>query len=308
MKSKKSCNYFDACGSAENCARCTGYEKRIPEGSQAETRDTMKTRKEKREVPKGLQFDTLLKEAVNKPGTISAAYRAFHGFSIGNQVAAMWQCSANDIDLGPICTFKGWKDKGRKVNKGEKALFLCMPVTCKTTRTNKDTGEDEDAAFTRFIWRPRWFVLSQTSGEDVPTVAMPEWDQDKALKALEIALLPFEGLNGNCMGYASTEGIALNPMNPNKHKTLFHELAHVLLGHTKEGTLHDSSSTPKELKEAEAEAVAMVLCETLELPGTESSRAYIQGWYGVGHEIPEKSARKIFSAANKILKAGQLDA
>jgi len=29
MKSKKSCKYFDTCGSAENCARCAGYEKLI---------------------------------------------------------------------------------------------------------------------------------------------------------------------------------------------------------------------------------------------------------------------------------------
>ena len=52
MKSKKSCKYFDACGSAENCARCTGYEKRIPEGT-LEQGDEMG-----RKVKKGDMLDT----------------------------------------------------------------------------------------------------------------------------------------------------------------------------------------------------------------------------------------------------------
>ena len=53
MKSKKSCKYFDACGSAENCARCTGYEKRIPEGT-LEQGDEMG-----RKVKKGDMLDAL---------------------------------------------------------------------------------------------------------------------------------------------------------------------------------------------------------------------------------------------------------
>ena len=56
--------------------------------------------------------------------------------------------------------------------------------------------------------------------------------------------------------------------------------------------------------EAEAESVAMLCCESLGLPGAEFSRAYIQNWLD-GSAIPEKSAQKIFSAAHKILKAGQ---
>jgi hypothetical protein len=54
----------------------------------------------------------------------------------------------------------------------------------------------------------------------------------------------------------------------------------------------------------EAEAVAMLLCESLELPGSEYARGYIQHWLS-GDVIPEKSAMKIFGAADRILKAGQ---
>ena len=50
----------------------------------------------------------------------------------------------------------------------------------------------------------------------------------------------------------------------------------------------------------------MLLCESLELPGSEYCRGYMQSWLG-DDVIPEKSAMKIFGAADRILKAGQAD-
>ena len=44
---------------------------------------------------------------------------------------------------------------------------------------------------------------------------------------------------------------------------------------------------------------------TLSLPGLEESRGYIQCW-GAG-EIQERTAQRIFHAANSILKAGTVD-
>jgi hypothetical protein len=53
-----------------------------------------------------------------------------------------------------------------------------------------------------------------------------------------------------------------------------------------------------------AEATAVLLCESLELPGSEYARGYIQNWLK-GEVIPEKSAMKIFGAADRILRAGK---
>ena len=88
------------------------------------------------------------------------------------------------------------------------------------------------------------------------------------------------------------------------HKTLFHELVHIELGHTTESNFTDSDFAPRSLREAEAEAVAMLLCESLELPGVELSRSYIQNWLK-GDTIPEKFAQRIFGAADRIIRAGQ---
>ena len=78
------------------------------------------------------------------------------------------------------------------------------------------------------------------------------------------------------------------------HKTRFHELAHVLLGHTSEGQQRDGQYTPRTLRECEAEAVALVCCAALELPGAEECRGYIQAWWGQGNtQEPENQLAEL---------------
>src|SRR6266566_4720876 len=120
-----------------------------------------------------VMFSTLLTRAVSEPGILSRAYRAFHGYSIGNQLLALVQCLARSIAPGPIATFMGWKHQGRSVRKGEKAIVLCMPVTGKRKTTDPDDPDAKPGTFTRFVYRPHWFVLSQTDGEPVVAPAMP---------------------------------------------------------------------------------------------------------------------------------------
>ena len=200
----------------------------------------------------------------------------------------------------------GWKDKGRHVRKGEKAITLCQPVTVKRTREQED-GTDDVNVLTRFVYRPHWFVLAQTEGCELPPMPIPAWDRAKALVALDAAEVPFDTTDGNVMGFARGRTIAISPLNPLPHKTTFHELAHILLGHTTEGILNDSELTPRTLRECEAESVALLCCAALELPGVEFSRGYIQSWWGQGNPIPERSAQRILKAADQILKAGQAD-
>ena len=250
-------------------------------------------------------FTTLLHNAVNKPGTIMKAYSAFHNYSLGNQLLAMMQCQLRGIEPGPINTFPKWQDLGRYVKKGEKALTLCMPVTIKRKETN-DAGEEQDASFTTFVYKARWFVLAQTEGEAVQLPPMPTWTADKALCALDIQRVAFTDTDGNCQGYAKKRSIAVSPIAQLPHKTLFHEMAHVILGHTSEADFSDTERTPKNLREVEAEAVALLCCEALDLEGSQFCRGYIQDWLKRGGDsaIPEKNAQKILKTADQILKAG----
>src|SRR5437867_3340374 len=252
-----------------------------------------------------IQFRQLLEEAVNKPGTLMRAYSLFWNYSLGNQILALIQANQRGIPLGPIASFNRWKELGRHVKRGEKAIELCMPITMK--RTVKDESKDgadieTEIVFKRFVFRRNWFMLSQTDGAEYQTPAIPAWDKARALKSLNVEQVPFEMLNGNCQGYAKDRQIAVNPVAQMPAKTTFHELAHVLLGHTEEA-VHDSETLPRSLREAEAECVALLCLESLGMDGAEFCRGYIQSWLS-GATIPERSAQRIFAAADKILKAG----
>jgi antirestriction protein ArdC len=252
-------------------------------------------------------FAELLQRAVTDPGIISTAYTAFHGYSIGNQLLALFQCAQRSIDPGPISTFQGWKDKGRWVRKGERAIVLCMPITGKR-KVEQEDGTGDEHTFARFVYRPNWFVLAQTDGRSIEPSPIAEWDQVMALQTLGITEEPFTMTDGNCQGYARQRTIAVSPIAELPHKTRFHELAHCVLGHTVEAEagLTDSDVTPRSLREVEAEAVALVCLEALGLPGAEHCRGYIQHWnQRRGAEpIPERSAQRIFKAADQILRAG----
>lgn len=250
-------------------------------------------------------FAELLATAVTRPGTLSRAYSQFHDYSLGNVLLAAVQCAVREIPLGPMATYQRWRELGRQVRKGEKALTLCQPVTIK--RADGETGERAEYLL-RFTYRNRWFVLAQTDGPDLPAADLPTWDKSWALASLQIEEIPFNAIDGNTIGYARGRQVAISPVNPRPFKTLFHELAHVLLGHTAETDQTDAETTPRSLREAEAESVALLCCEALGLPGADECRGYIQHWYGQGNPIPERSAQRILRAADQILRAGRADA
>jgi antirestriction protein ArdC len=254
-----------------------------------------------------VSWAALLDEAVKKPGFIHDAYSRFHNYSLGNQLLALFQCMVRGIQPGPLATFPKWKELGRHGKKGEKALTLCMPLTGKRTKTvKKDDGTDqeEEFSFTHFTYKAHWFVLAQTEGTEYQPPTIPEWNEERALAVLDIQRIPFEDLDGNTQGYAkhgrkiTVSRIAALPV-----KTLFHELGHVVLGHTEEGDLSDTERTPRDIREMEAEAVSLLCCDSLGLPGAEYSRGYIQSW-GQGQTFTERSAQRIFRAADQILRAG----
>src|SRR6266576_5724217 len=99
-----------------------------------------------------IQFHQLLEEAVSKPGTLMKAYSLFWNYSLGNQILALIQADQRGLTLGPIASFNRWKELGRHVKRGEKAIELCMPITCKRTVTEEredGTNAETEVAFKR---------------------------------------------------------------------------------------------------------------------------------------------------------------
>ncbi len=263
-------------------------------------------------------WGTLFSDALSCPGKVSEAYSVFHDYSLGNSILAAMQLTVKGLPLSPIASFNKWKQLGRCVKKGEKAIALVMPVTVKTKSndevengagSNDNTKEVKSSGRTMFVLKNIWFCLDQTEGADYTNeVTIPEWNKVQALFGLGITEQRFELLDGNTQGYSipNKKQLSVSPVALMPWKTLFHEMAHCLM-HSKEAQMADGDLMQKDIKEAEAEAVAYLCCATLGLPGLEESRDYIQGWLGSkerSEEFSKKSASRVFSAADKILKAG----
>lgn len=256
-------------------------------------------------------WESVLRLAITTPGLIHEAYHRFHRYSLRNQLLAIAQCVARGISPGPMATFPEWERLDRHVMRGQKALTLCVPITrAESDDDATGRGEADDVpteGVTRrerrvfFVYRARWFVLAQTDGEEIPPVNVPSWSEDLALAALGITRVRFAHNDGNVQGYATPDGnIAMNPVAALPHKTLFHEIAHLLLDHAKDEKL------PRSVREVEAEGVALLCCEALDLDGTAYARGYLQHWLQ-NDTLTEAMATRIIRTAQAILDAGADD-
>ncbi|MDE3022782.1 MAG: DUF1738 domain-containing protein [Pseudomonadota bacterium] len=245
------------------------------------------------------QWSEILKDAVTRPGSMNAAFRAFHNYSVGNMLLAMMQCTMRDIPIGPIATYRAWSALGRQVRRGEKAISLWMPLTF--TKTD-DSGEEHTRH--SFMLKNQWFVLAQTDGEPIESVVIPLWNEKLAAQNLGLIEVPFALVDGNTLGYAmpALKEYAVNPVAPDRLATVLHEMGHSIL-HTEKERIVDDKELDRGQKEMEAECVAL-LCLSFLGYNTDQQRGYIQHWYKTG-SIDDKNANRIINAANKILKAGE---
>lgn len=246
-----------------------------------------------------MTFAQMLDEAATEPGMFKDI-PALHSFSLGNQILAFVECRVRGIDFGPIATYKRWSELGRQVRRGEKAITLCMPRTIRVKDADSETGEK---TFTKFVFKPLWFVLSQTDGEELTFDATPTWNAYTAIEDLEIKQTPFESARSTVHGYSfpNRKMLAINPLAPEPTSTLIHEIAHILL-HADDPNGHERDV--HDLREVEAEAATYLVLASLGLDGLESARAYVQS-YLKGQAVPERNAKRIFQAADKILRAGR---
>lgn len=273
----------------------------------------------------------MIESILTEPGRLGDYYHAFHKYSLGNQALAVEQLKMRNIEVSPIASFRAWKEKGRSVKRGEKAIGLWMPFT---PRFQKDTGMDlspkaesnpqpdaekQGKAKTgrmAFMMKNNWFALAQTevdqnSGNPPVEIVQVEmdWNAGAATANLGITEVPFASVSGNTQGWAFPQAkqMGINPLAHLPHKTRFHEMAHCLLHGNETVEMIDGSELSKSLMEAEAESVAFLCCAALNLPGLDEARGYVQSWLGFStsdREAYKKSAARIFSTADKILKAG----
>lgn len=245
-----------------------------------------------------IDWGKVIETALAAPGNMGNTYDRFYNYSYLNQIYLRMQGVQE-----PVATLKRWNAIGRTVLNGSKAKEIIRPLIVEQ-KQDDDTIENRLVGFKpiRCI-----FTLSETEGAELPPSQLPEWNADTALQQLRIRQVPFNELNPNIQGYSRGRNIAINPVAVNPNKTLIHEMAHIVLGHTVPEAFKEYV-THRGLKEFEAEATAYLALNELDRLDEQTamaSRGYIKNWLD-NTRPPDIAIRRVFSATDQILKAGRL--
>lgn len=246
------------------------------------------------------------------PAHLGGTYSGFksgsggRGYSPMNQ---MWIWLQSDADsIYPAGPFGTWKALGRNIIKGSKAKTVLKPVYIWKTEKDEATGKERKVKIGPVNYTPinTVFFYSDTEGEPMELEKLTDdWDLARALDVLDIKRVDYKLLDGNTQGYSTGREFAINPVAAHPMKTTFHELGHIVLGHTSDEQIAEYS-THRGIKEFQAEAVAYLLAHELDLTDWDASesRAYVRQWLD-GGEVSEKDIRQVFGAVSKILTAGR---
>lgn len=253
------------------------------------------------------------------PGNIGTIFSAFKAGSNGNGYSPMnefwltWQGIIEERRTGnkveyPVGPYGAWKGVKRHVVKGSKAKTVLAPVFAYKTETDPATGKETKVKIGPVNYKTinTAFFYSDTDGEPLNLEPVGDtWNLDRALEVLDIKQVSYDLADGNTQGYSTGKTFALNPVAAQPLHTTFHELGHIVLGHTSKEQVGDYAAH-RGIKEFQAEAVAYILSHELGLENfdAEVSRAYVRGWLQ-GGEVEDKAIRQVFGAVSKILKAGR---
>jgi len=252
-------------------------------------------------------FDRLVKDVeAGKSDTLKVYLKAmgrFHRYSVGNAILIQLQRP----NATRVAGFRAWQGLGRHVKKGEHGIAIMAPVVYRRKARPDDGEEDENADDeTVTTFKTAYvFDISQTDGKALPEFARAQGDPGACLERLEefiaekgIKLERHESLRmaeGVSTGGTILLKASLAPAE--EFSVLVHELSHE--------TLHqDPGNRPENrtVREAEAEAVAYVVCQGIGLDVNTASSDYIQLYDGDKKTLMQ-SLERIQRTAAEILEA-----
>ncbi|HEX9036630.1 MAG TPA: hypothetical protein VF808_06515 [Ktedonobacterales bacterium] len=185
-----------------------------------------------------------------------------------------------------------------------------MPVLVKEKPPEEETLDEKRERVARLIGFKvvnAVFGYSDTEGKELPEPPTPRWDLQQALAKFGIREVPYDSVDGNMQGYSRGLEFAINPMAVNRTRTTFHEIGHIILGHTT--ALSAGEFLPhRGLREFEAEATSYLVGNELGIADdawSAHSRGYIQHWLH-NEQPPDTSIRRVCRAAEAVLKAGRV--
>jgi len=229
-------------------------------------------------------FEKLIRDVeAGKSETLQQYLKAmgrFHRYSVGNAILIQLQRS----DATHVAGFRTWQMLGRQVQKGEHGIAIMAPIVYRRRARPDDSDKDKDAdEETISTFKVAYvFDISQTEGRPLPEFARARGEPGAYLERLE-RFISDRGIKLERGDLRIAEGVSIGgtillkaSLAPaDAFSVLVHELAHELL-HC------DPGNRPKErtVREAEAEAVAYVVCQGIGLDVNTASSDYIQLYNG----------------------------
>jgi hypothetical protein len=250
--------------------------------------------------------------------------RRFHSYSLNNQMLILLQKQKATRVAG----FHKWKEFGRSVNKGERAIWIYAPMIKKIgvddangkPKLGSDGKPVKRDALIGFKVVPVYDV-SSTSGKALPEPPVipfnrtsgdaPEGMHDDLREQVEAHGYTLEyrdlGTDSGIPDGATdprTKKVIINTSYSHAHQgmTLAHELAHIELGHLERtADYHVRAGGQRHTMEVEAESVSYVISRRYGME-PDSSFSYIDGWAMGDKEKVRKTADAVIKATDRILK------
>lgn len=211
---------------------------------------------------------------------------SFHKYSVNNLILIYIQNSKATM----VASYKDWEKKGRHVKRGEKGIYVIVPTPVKI-ETLDETGELLEKTIMRFK-KGYVFDISQTEGEDVPTLCKELSDStitntnklnlESIFKVLENITgfdIEYGEMLGSESGYCSPieKKIVLkkNTSTLQTFETLIHECSHAL---NIEKNLKNKSKEEKANEEIIAESVSYVVLKHFGYDTNTHCFEYIASW------------------------------
>ena len=239
----------------------------------------------------------------------------FHNYSLNNQLLILMQ----KRDATRVAGFNKWKELGRDVMKGEKAIWVLAPIVKKFRKDPQNT-DDEESVVVGFKPVPV-FDVSQTSGNPLPEpplvpytrstgVAPPQMHSDLEAQVVghgyRVQRRDLGDGDSVPDGYTDPvdKVVVINSRYGDAHQasTLAHELGHIELGHLQNTSqYHIRSGGQRPRMEVEAESVSYVVGRHYGLSPGPSAFSYIDGWANGDRKKVRDTAEAVVAASRRIL-------
>ena len=170
-----------------------------------------------------------------------------------------------------------WKEAGRVVKKGAKAIYILVPMIYKTKKKDDDEEKEDEKRLAGFKAMPV-FRVEDTEGDELDyVIKMREFDPE-SLPLIEVArslgIKVSAGLTGEAAGWYRPYDNSIT-MGSNNGQTFLHELSHAI------DQVLPGRKTDPALNEVIAELSAAFLCKLYGFDcDVDNANAYIRGWAG----------------------------